>query len=183
MVPFLFKIFGYPTLSHKQIFSPNTHQKCWVIFIKDIKIVSSFRWTYSKWLIVVFRIRVNNGSYHNWFVKRIHSGHCIFNTIKDEKDIWCLTHQFGFLVVIQNFHRIQPWSMLKIVETFTVKLIDLCLSGDCQDEHCDGGDDVFHSLSSFLIQIYNHFLIYTTIYKKCTKYFYKRVRKKMPSKR
>jgi hypothetical protein len=57
------------------------------------------------------------------------------------------------------------------------------LSCDSQDEHCDGGDDVFHSLSSFLIQIYNHFLIYTTIYKKCTKYFYKRVRKKMPFKR
>ena len=183
MVPFLFKIFGHPTLSHEQIFSPNTHQKCWVIFVKDIKIVSSFRWTHSKWLIVVFRMRVNNSSYHNWFVKRIHSGHCIFSTIKDEEDIWCLTHQFGFLVVIQNFHRIQPWCMFEPVETFTVKLIDLCLSSDSQDEHCDGGDDVFHSLSSFLIQIYNHFLNCTTIYKKCTKYFYKKVRKKMPFKR
>lgn len=35
--------------------------------------------------------------------------------------------------------------MLKIVETFTVKLIDLRLSSDCQDEHCDGGDAVFHN--------------------------------------
>jgi len=183
MVPFLFKIFGHPTLGHKQVFSPNTHQIWWVRFVKDINIVSSVTWTYGKWLIIVFRIRINDWSYNYWFIQRVNIGHSIFNTIKDENNIWCYTHQFGFLVVIQNFHRVQPWSVFKIVETFTVKLIDLCLSGDSQDEHCDGGDDVFHSLSSFLIRIYNHFLNCTTIYKKCTKYFYKKVRKKMPFKR
>ena len=109
------------------------------------------------------------------FLTRIQINNAQISMLKQlqEKGVIVFTNKYIRLSenTVNNFGQTQTicleilHSIFKCLFNHVSHFVGLCLSCDSQDEHCDGGDYVFHSLSSFLIQIYNHFSNPPNIYR------------------